>query len=181
MKRFLLKLMLTALIASTSLSAARGYTNDEDFFGVFQIMGGTSQNYADTDLFGFGMRIAFPAVGENVYLGLMADVQLFSSGESTAHLGFAMNIRIADELFLTGSYGWAAGYADNNSTSSDVTGNFYDVGLQYQLSEYIGFGVFYRDTAFSTSIGTLNEQEIHYSFNIAMTRETWMFFDLLFD
>jgi len=182
MKRLIVKLLLSTIVATTLLSAQDYKTNDEDLFGIFQIMGGSSQNYTDVSTFGFGMRVAFPAVGENLYLGLMADAQIFTDGASTGHIGLAMNVRIVDELFITASYGWAAGYGDINSTSADATGNFYDVGLQYQLSQYVGFGLFYRDTSFTTVSGaTVNEQEIHYSFNLAMTRETWMFFDLLFD
>lgn len=185
MKSLIQKLVM-ALALLAPLSAA-----DMEPRAFYNIIFGTSQTYANDDIFGLGMRMTFPAT-EDIYLGFTADATLINSGDNgyTSHLALSLDYALSDALYLSGDYGWAwgfnnTGYINGTNTYSDYAaarGNYNTVGLHYQFSEYVDVGVMYRTTNFvilSTEANLL-EEEILYTLNFAITPQTWVFFDTLF-
>ena len=146
----------------------------------WELLLGESQTYGE-GAGGFGVRLTFPA-SENFFIGFTLDGILHDSGlsGSTGHLGLSIDYRVFEDsgLFFSGNYGMAS-FTESDSNVSSAQGNFYDLGLHYQSSEYVDFGVMYRSTDFVKDDLVLQEEEIYFVLSIAFTPEMFQFFYFL--
>jgi len=177
-------LLLSFLLFSQLLQAQE----EPRAFYEFMYGEGTGVN-ADDNLssYGFGARFTFPA-SDNVFLGFKGDITATNQEDNgvITHLAFALDVRLFDDLYLTGDVGRAWGYTsrtEDNVTYSDhsARGRYHTAGLRYQFSDYVEAAILFRNTIF-TSLETNNNnrnEEILFSLNFAITAESWEFFHFL--
>lgn len=179
-------LLLSALFFSPLLQAEEPRSFYEFMYGE-----GTGVD-ADNNLttFGVGARFTFP-VNDDFFIGFKGDATFSNKSDNgyVGHLAFSVDIRLQDDLYLTGDIGHAWGHnavTDENGTVAyndevDAHGEYHTAGLRYQLSEYVEIAALYRNTLF-TPVGTsenIRQEEILFSLNFAITQESLEFFHFL--
>ncbi len=183
------------ILAVTLLTATVAHAEDPRAFYEFMYSNGTGVS-ADENLttIGAGARFTFP-VTDDFFLGFKGDVTYTNKGNNglITHLAFSADLRLKDDLYLTGDIGHAWGYnsvEDENGTVvgysdwADTHGEYHTVGLKLQLSDYVEVAALYRNTLFNsigTVVETFRQEEILFSLNFAITRESWEFFQWLSD
>jgi len=176
-------LLLSILLFSPLLQAEEPRAFYEFLYGE-----GTGVN-ADDNLtsYGIGARFTFPA-SDNVFLGFKGDITATNQEDNgvITHLAFSTDIRLYDDLYLTGDIGRVWGYTsltENNVTYSEnnAQGRYHTAGLRLQFSDYVEVALLYRNTLFtSLESGTNNRnEEILFSLNFAITEESLEFFHFL--
>lgn len=178
-------LLLSTLVFSSLLQA-----EEPRAFYEFMYSNGTGVNKDDNlTTYGLGARFTFP-VNDDFFLGFKGDITGTNQGDNglITHLALSFDIRLKDDLYLTGDVGHAWGYnsvedSENNVTTRSLNsdGEYNTAGLRYQLSDYVEVAVLYRNTLFS-SVGTLEtfrNEEILFSLNFAITNESFRFFHFL--
>ncbi len=141
--------------------------------------------------YGIGARFTFP-VTDDFFLGFKGDMTFSNkaSNNYVGHLAFSADIRLNDNLYLTGDIGHAWGHdavVDENGTTvghteyADSRGEYHTAGLRYQFSDYVEAAVLYRNTLFSSldSQDATRQEEILFSLNFAITAESLAFFHWL--
>ena len=176
-------LLLSILLFSPLLHA-----EEPRAFYEFMYSEGTGVN-ADDNLssYGIGARFTFPA-SDNFFLGFKGDITATNQEDNgvITHLAFSTDIRLFNDLYLTGDIGRAWGYTsrtENNVTYSEhsAQGRYHTAGLRYQFSDYVEVAVLYRNTLFTSldTISTNRNEEILFSLNFAITEESLEFFHFL--
>ncbi len=180
-------LILATLLFSPLLQA------EEEPRAFYELLYGTGTR-ADANIttIGIGLRFTFP-INDNVYFGYKGDASYSSEGGTgfIYHLAFSLDVRLHDDLFLTGDVGHAWGYQsilDENNTYvlgySDIPsaeGGYFTAGLRYQFSEYVEAAVLYRNTLYNPVEGSAHfvDEELVWSLNFAITEESLHFFHFL--
>ena len=177
-------LLLTALLFSPLAQAEEPRAFYEFMYGE-----GTGVNKDDNlTTFGLGARFTFP-VSDDIFVGFKGDMTFSNKASNgyVGHLAFSADIRLKDDLFLTGDIGHAWGHdavVDENGTTvgytdyADSHGEYHTAGLRYQFSDYVEMAVLYRNTLFASldSQDPTRQEEILFSMNFAITSESLEFF-----
>lgn len=141
--------------------------------------------------YGIGARFTFPA-SDDIFIGFKGDMTFSNKASNgyVGHLAFSADIRLKDDLYLTGDIGHAWGHnavVDENGTTvgyteyADSHGEYHTAGLRYQFSDYVEVALLYRNTIFTSleSQDATRQEEIVFSLNMAITAESWAFFNWL--
>lgn len=177
-------LILSTLLFSPLLQAA------EEPRAFYELLyGAGTRADANTTTIGLGLRFTYP-INDNIFFGYKGDASYSSEGSTgfIYHLAFSLDVRVHDDLYLTGDLGHAWGYQsilDENGTYvlgySDIPsaeGGYFTAGLRYQFSEYVEVAALYRNTVYEPVDGSAHfvDEEIVWSLNFAITEESLRFF-----